>query len=154
METTTLMTLCVPDPTARSPRNTRFPVMKAVKTLPRARKLMASTAPEESVNAMSSPSRTLRDRPSGWVLICPTTTHRALLADDNGLLFGEGSDRLLLNIEVRLDKFGRDERHPLVERDVGEAIAAEHLQEAHRLLTSVLDVVAHRKRHVTHVACL
>jgi hypothetical protein len=41
-------------PATRSPRNATFPVMKAEMTLPRARKLIASTAPDETVNAFSS----------------------------------------------------------------------------------------------------
>src|SRR5260221_7010132 len=41
-------------PATRSPRNAMFPVMKAEKTLPRARKLIASTAPDEIVKALSN----------------------------------------------------------------------------------------------------
>src|SRR5438045_1451640 len=48
-----------PAPAIRNPRNAMFPVMKAEKTLPRARKLMASTAPDETVNALSRMSRIL-----------------------------------------------------------------------------------------------
>ena len=47
-------------PATRSPRNAMFPVMKAEKTLPRARKLIVSIAPDETVNALSSRSRTVR----------------------------------------------------------------------------------------------
>ena len=50
----------------RSPRNAMFPVMKAENTLPRARKLMASTAPDETVNALSSRSRILSSTVGLW----------------------------------------------------------------------------------------
>jgi hypothetical protein len=36
------------------PRKAMFPVINAVKIFPRARKLIASTAPEETVSALSS----------------------------------------------------------------------------------------------------
>src|SRR6266545_5053182 len=41
------------------PRKAMFPVINAVKTFPRARKLIASTAPDETVSASSSQLRTL-----------------------------------------------------------------------------------------------
>ena len=43
----------------RSPRNAMLPVMNAEKTLPKARKLIASIAPDETLNALSSRSRIL-----------------------------------------------------------------------------------------------
>jgi hypothetical protein len=46
-------------PATRRPRNAMFPVMKAVKIFPSARKLIASTAPDESVNPLSSRVRIL-----------------------------------------------------------------------------------------------
>src|SRR5215211_3421809 len=151
-ETVTLTTLGPPAPAVTSPRNTKFPVMKAVKTFPRPRKLMASTAPDETVNAISNRLRTLRS------VVCPPvvakTLHLTLLSDDNGLLFGEGSDRLLIEVQVRTHELRWCERYPLVEREVGEMVAAEHLQEAQRLLPRVLDVVAHSEGDVAHVARL
>ena len=40
------------------PRKAKLPVINAVKTFPRARKLTASTAPDEIVSALSRPLRT------------------------------------------------------------------------------------------------
>jgi hypothetical protein len=42
----------------------------------------------------------------------------------------------------------------MVERNVHEARAAEHLQVAQRLIAKILDVVRHRERYVAHVAGL
>jgi hypothetical protein len=42
------------------PRKARLPVMNAVNTLPKARKLIASTAPDDTVSVKRSQSRTLR----------------------------------------------------------------------------------------------
>ncbi len=44
-------------PAIPNPRKAMFPVMNAVKTLPRARKLTASTAPDETVSMKRSQSR-------------------------------------------------------------------------------------------------
>ena len=57
-------------------------------------------------------------------------------------------------VEVGLDELGWCQRQPLVERDVGKVVAAEHLQEPHRLSTGVEDVVAHGEGDVAHVAGL
>src|SRR5215218_1672502 len=143
-ETLTLTTLGPPAPAVTSPRNTKFPVMKAVKTFPRPRKLMASTAPDETVNAISNRLRTLRS------VVCPPvvakTLHLTLLSDDNGLLFGEGSDRLLIEVQVRAHELRWCERHPLVERDV-----VEDQQELAALLQP-LDRVGDASREVPQVA--
>src|SRR5438128_4967445 len=78
-----------PAPATRSPRNAMFPVMKAEKTLPRARKLIASTAPDETVNALSSRSRILTStvplstRAIGRVTSTPLTRFNA---DDRRLV--------------------------------------------------------------------
>src|SRR3954470_8321704 len=102
--------------------------------------LAAENAPNENNNVPDRPwGRHLSDR---------------VLWHDCGLVLREGSQRLLVEVQVGLDQLGRSQRHPLVERDVGEAVASEHLEEAERLVAGVLDVVAHGERDVADVARL
>ncbi len=46
----------------------------------------------------------------------------------------------------------RDQPQPLPQREVGEPVAAEDLEEAQHAVARVLDVVAHGERHVADVA--
>ena len=55
---------------------------------------------------------------------------------------------------MRLDELPRNERHPLVQRDVGEVRAAEDLEETQRLVAGILDVMPHRERYVANIARL
>ena len=56
-----------------------------------------------------------------------------------------GKDRLV-DIQVRPHEFVGRERQPLRKRDIFKFGAAEHLQEAQRCLTRVLDIVRHVAR--------
>src|SRR3981081_4202560 len=56
-----------------------------------------------------------------------------LIPDDERLAFPECRDRALVDIEMRADELGRRQGQPLIERNVGVAITAEHLQEAQGL---------------------
>src|SRR6202163_4051304 len=144
-----------PAPAARNPRNAMFPVMKAVNTLPRARKLIASTAPDETVNAFSNRSRTLSSTARSWIVVtssvCMTRTsapyQRRLARRD----LGEDG---LVDVQVRSHQFVGRELQPLCQRDVGEVVAPEDFQESQRRRADILDVMTHRKGHGADVPCL
>ena len=59
------------------------------------------------------------------------------LGDDARLGPGQASDHFVVEVEVGLDKLGREHAHPLAQRDVREMIGAEHLQEGERLIARV-----------------
>src|SRR6266849_6774860 len=61
--------------------------------------------------------------------------------DDRPLLLAQGAYHGRSQIQVRLHQFRWGQGHPLVQRDVGEARALEHFQEAQHGVTGVLDVV-------------
>ena len=67
--------------------------------------------------------------------------------DDDGLVLARGDDlhRLVVHVEVGLHQLGRRQRQPLGQRDIGEAIAAEHLQEGQRLGAGVLSSAPSRR---------
>lgn len=73
---------------------------------------------------------------------------------ENRLVLMQGSQRLLVQVEVRLHQLRRRQPQPLVQRDVNEPAASEQLQLAQRLLTLILHIMRHRERHVPDVACL
>src|SRR3954449_11246100 len=108
--------------------------MKAVKTLPSAMKLMASTAPDDNVSPSRRRSRAVV---SGRVAVAMPLPH------EDRLVPGERRQRLVVQVQMGLHQLGRRERHPLVERDVREAVAAKQLEEAQRLVARVLDEVPH-----------
>src|SRR5437868_212607 len=128
----------------RSPRKAMFPVMNAEKTLPSARKLMDSTAPDETVSAWSSRSR----RPSSLIpaefevvvtaaalivalrrdfllLILKSVEgrhcrrrgarRRQYLASDDGLVLPQDIHRLLVQVQMGLYQFRCGQGHPLVQ---------------------------------------
>jgi hypothetical protein len=68
---------------------------------------------------------------------------RPLSPSDERLGLGQVGDHLVFQVEVGLDELGRKDAHPLAQLDVGEVIGAEHLEGDQRLVTGVLDVVAH-----------
>src|SRR5215211_3549567 len=71
------------------------------------------------------------------------------------LLLVQRAHQLLVHmLQVFLHELGWGQRHQLVQRHLGEALAPEHLQKTQRLLTGVLDVVSHSQRHVAHVTRL
>src|SRR4051794_6166396 len=141
---TTRTTLGPPASPTPRPRKTRLPVMNAVKTLPSATKLIASIAPDERVSPINRRSRTV-------VSACAVAIS---LADDDRLVPGESRERLVVQVQMGGNQLGRREGHPLVERQVGEAVAAEQLEEAQRLVAGVLHVVAHGEGDVADVAGL
>src|ERR1700730_13840647 len=142
-------------PATRSPRNAIFPVMNAEKTLPRARKLIASTAPDETVNAFSSRSRTLSSTARSWIVatssVCMTQTSAP---DQRRLARRDSGEDGLVDVQVRPHQFVGRELQPLCERDVGEVVAPEDFQEPQRRCADILDVMSHRKRHGADITCL
>src|SRR6202049_1554436 len=142
IETRTATAPGPPAPAARNPRNAMFPVMKAVNTLPRARKLIASTAPEETVNAFSNRSRTLSSTARSWIVVASSVCMIPTSAPYQRRLAGRdpGEDRLV-DVQVRPYQFVGRELQPLCERDVGEVVTPEDFQESKGRRAALFDVM-------------
>jgi hypothetical protein len=73
---------------------------------------------------------------------------------DRKLVLVQGGQSLRIQLQMRLYQFGRRQRQPLVQRNVGIVAALEDFQKAERRRAGIFDVMAHRERHVTNVAGL
>src|ERR687886_683662 len=86
--------------------------------------------------------------------LAPPSPSFSDLLDYRPFVLVQGVHQFLVRVQVVPYETWRNEGHPLAQRDVGEVVAPESLQESHRRLAGVLDVVAHRERHVAHIAGL
>jgi hypothetical protein len=77
-----------------------------------------------------------------------------VLFDDDRLVLSQRRHRPPVQIQMSLHELRRRERHPLVERNIHEASAAEHFQKAERFGAEILDIVRHSMRNVADVAGL
>src|SRR4029453_3934797 len=71
---------------------------------------------------------------------------------DGRLLLSQGVHHLLIQLEVRLDEFGRCQRQPLVERNISKIAAPEYLQKPRRYGVGILDVMPRSEGYVADVA--
>ena len=88
-----------------------------------------------------------------WMPLVAKPARRVLLSwHDGRLLLSQGVHHLLIQLEVRLDEFGRCQRQPLVERNISKIAAPEYLQKPQRYGVGILDVVPPSKGYVADVA--
>src|SRR6185312_15655999 len=73
---------------------------------------------------------------------------------DGPLVFMERPQKIVADVKMLTDQIGWEQRQPLVQRDIGITIAAEHFEKAQRCVAGVLNVMAHRKRHIPDIARL
>ena len=73
---------------------------------------------------------------------------------DGRFLLAQGVHELRVAVQARADQLRRRESQPLIERDVGEVVALEDLQEPQRRVAGVLDVVTHGEGDVADIVGL
>src|SRR6266446_10785911 len=77
-----------------------------------------------------------------------------LCRPDRDLVLVQGIRDLLIKLQMHVQKFGRRQGQPLVQRHIGVITTLEHLEETQGRRAGVLHVMTHREGDVTDVASL
>ena len=85
----------------------------------------------------------------GWNL--PRVIRISRVFHDGPLFFAQSIGDFVPDFQVILDQIPRGQSHPLIQGDILEPVASEHLQKPQGFRTRVLYVVAEGKGDISHI---